>query len=61
MFLDQGQRGRGAVLSNLCSGFLLLVVQQWDELEIADLPTCGRCGFKGRRPAESVSTDRTLE
>ncbi|KAH9979897.1 hypothetical protein BGW80DRAFT_1163385 [Lactifluus volemus] len=28
----------------------LLLAQQWSELEIVDLPVCGRCGFMGRRP-----------
>ncbi|KAI0295679.1 tRNA intron endonuclease, partial [Multifurca ochricompacta] len=28
----------------------LLLAQQWSEIEIVDLPTCGRCGFRGRRP-----------
>ncbi|KAN0124675.1 tRNA intron endonuclease [Lactarius tabidus] len=28
----------------------LLLVQQWAELELVDLPTCERCGFQGRRP-----------
>jgi tRNA-splicing endonuclease subunit Sen15 len=28
--------------------------QQWSELEIVDLPRCGRCGFRGSRP-ENVS------
>jgi len=28
----------------------LLFAQQWGELEVVDLPKCGRCGFRGRRP-----------
>ncbi|KAI0286403.1 tRNA intron endonuclease [Russula brevipes] len=28
----------------------LLLAQQWSELEVVDLPQCGRCGFRGRRP-----------
>ncbi|KAH9959802.1 tRNA intron endonuclease [Russula dissimulans] len=28
----------------------LLLAQQWNELEVVDLPKCGRCGFRGRRP-----------
>ena len=24
--------------------------QQWSEPEVVDLPLCGRCGFRGRRP-----------
>jgi hypothetical protein len=29
---------------NLCTA------QQWSELEVVDLPECGRCGFRGGRP-----------
>jgi hypothetical protein len=29
-------------------------VQQLSELEVVDLPKCGRCAFRGRRP-ENVS------
>ncbi|KAH9160667.1 tRNA intron endonuclease [Lactarius sanguifluus] len=32
----------------------LVLVQQWSDLELVDLPTCERCGFQGRRP-ENVS------
>ena len=28
--------------------------QRWNELELLDLPQCGRCAFRGRRP-ENVS------
>ncbi len=28
--------------------------QQWSEIEVVDLPKCGRCGFRGRRH-ENVS------
>ncbi|KAI9507623.1 tRNA intron endonuclease [Russula earlei] len=28
----------------------LLLAQQWSEMEVVDLPQCGRCGFRGRRP-----------
>jgi len=24
--------------------------QQWRDLEVVDLPKCGRCAFRGRRP-----------
>ncbi|KAH9968604.1 tRNA intron endonuclease, partial [Russula dissimulans] len=33
----------------------LLLAQQWNELEVVDLPQCGRCGFRGRRP-ENTNT-----
>jgi tRNA-splicing endonuclease subunit Sen15 len=29
--------------------------QQWSELEVVELPECGRCGFRGGRP-ENVSS-----
>ncbi|KAI0031932.1 tRNA intron endonuclease [Vararia minispora EC-137] len=28
----------------------LLLAQQWSALEVVDLPACGRCAFRGRRP-----------
>ncbi|KAI0276776.1 hypothetical protein BGY98DRAFT_1165941, partial [Russula aff. rugulosa BPL654] len=28
---------------------ILLVVQQWSNLEVVDIPKCGRCAFRGRR------------
>ncbi|KAF8272823.1 tRNA intron endonuclease [Lactarius quietus] len=33
----------------------LLLVQQWTELELVDLPTCERCGFQGHRPENKNS------
>jgi len=33
----------------------LLLAQRWNELEVVDLPQCGRCAFRGWRPEnESV-------
>ncbi|KAH8994315.1 tRNA intron endonuclease, partial [Lactarius hatsudake] len=34
----------------------LLLVQQWSDLELVDLPTCERCGFQGRRPENNTLT-----
>ncbi|KAI0000280.1 tRNA-splicing endonuclease subunit Sen15 [Russula vinacea] len=28
---------------------------QWSELEVVDLPECGRCGFRGGRPENQNS------
>lgn len=28
----------------------MTTVQQWSDLEVVDLPKCGRCAFRGSRP-----------
>ncbi|KAA1469694.1 hypothetical protein DENSPDRAFT_638003 [Dentipellis sp. KUC8613] len=28
----------------------LLLAQRWSDLEVVELPSCGRCGFRGFRP-----------
>lgn len=34
-------------------------MQQWNDLEVVDLPKCGRCAFRGRRP-ENVRFFKTI-
>jgi tRNA-splicing endonuclease subunit Sen15, fungi type len=53
LLLGESASSRSVMKLWLCN--LCFIAQQWSELEIVDLPACGRCGFMGRRP-ESVSS-----
>ncbi|KDQ62759.1 hypothetical protein JAAARDRAFT_470479 [Jaapia argillacea MUCL 33604] len=52
-YLSKYPRVAGAIFQTYND---LLLAQQWTDLDVVDLPSCSRCGFRGRRP----QTEATL-
>ncbi|KAI0269988.1 tRNA intron endonuclease [Gloeopeniophorella convolvens] len=52
-FLQQYPRTAGATYQTYND---LLLAQQWSGIEVIRLPSCERCGFRGRRPEAGTFT-----